>query len=83
MKHAARTSSPSTSPAASGNPAYPSLEAREKLVVENEKHPEAVKKIPAAALKKTARTGPEKPLETDADIMPPVFPPRETDSRRT
>lgn len=83
MKQTARTSSPSTSPAASGNPAYPSLEAREKLVAENEKHPETVKKIPADALKKAARPGPENTVGADTDIMPPVVPSQETDSRRT
>ena len=57
-----RKSSLSTSPAASGNPAYPSLQAREKLVAENKKHPEVVKKIPADALKKP--------------VTPPAFPSR-------
>lgn len=83
MKHTARTSPPSTSPAVSGNPAYPSLEAREKLVAENEKHPEAVKKIPADTLKKTAAPVSGKPSGADLDVTPPVFPSRETDSRRT
>jgi len=40
-------STPHPAPAVDGNPAYPSLEERKKIIDKNEKHPEPVKKIPA------------------------------------
>jgi hypothetical protein len=42
----------STSPATSGNPAYPSLKARDKIIAENKNRPEIVKKISADQIKK-------------------------------
>jgi hypothetical protein len=49
---------PDTQPAPSGNPAYPSLQDREKLVTENKKNTgEPVKKIPADQLKKHESAG--------------------------
>ncbi len=38
-------------PAVDGNPAYPSLKEREKIINKNKKHPEPVRKIPADLIK--------------------------------
>lgn len=43
-------------PAAEGNPAYPSLEERDKMVAKNKKKNEAVKKIPADLIKDVPST---------------------------
>ena len=45
-------STPHPAPAVDGNPAYPSLDERNKIIKEHKKHPEEpVKKIPADLIK--------------------------------
>jgi hypothetical protein len=51
MKPQDEKTTPHPEPAVDGNPAYPSLDEREKIVEENKKHPEEVKKIPADLIK--------------------------------
>lgn len=51
MEPQSENQTPHPAPAAEGNPAYPSLDEREKIVEEHKKHPEEVKKIPADLIK--------------------------------
>lgn len=51
MKPQDEKPTPHPGPAVDGNPAYPSLDEREKIVEENKKHSEEVKKIPADLIK--------------------------------
>jgi hypothetical protein len=48
-------------PAKEGNPAYPTLEERNKIVAHNQKNPEPVKKIPADLINDPAGSTHEKP----------------------
>jgi hypothetical protein len=48
-------------PAEDGNPAYPSLEERNKIIEHNKRNPEPVKKIPADLINDSAGSTPEKP----------------------
>lgn len=51
MKPHPHKPTPHPEPAVDGNPAYPSLDEREKIVEAHKKNPEEVKKIPADFIK--------------------------------